>query len=358
MAGHVGRRLVAALAGTTPAFSRDPASGDSAPRRFLTALAGSTPAFTPRGGTAPEEDAPEKPREPVDHPQQPLEEPREPVTHSRSLEEPREPAAHFRPPLEEPRVPVSHSLSPLEELARDLARRPLRELLRIRARLPLAELALLGGLTESRMRCAPLADDLRWAVLEHTYDLELDDVLRRAAGIVDTVGHTLERARDTDSALVPARLVDHVAIRAHDLRFLLERGDPGLTAVFVRVLALTQALDLEHALDLRELLARDVTADLDLAVVVALVRTRADEFAPGLAALDAVLTDFTTADLSGQDLTGTHLRGIRWSILTTRWPEGWETAMVDSSVQVDADRYPDLYEVRDDPQVRAEISVW
>lgn len=42
----------------------------------------------------------------------------------------------------------------------------------------------------------------------------------------------------------------------------------------------------------------------------------------------------------------------------TRWPQGWETAMVESSAQVDADRYPDLYEVRDDPQVRAEISVW
>jgi hypothetical protein len=76
------------------------------------------------------------------------------------------------------------------------------------------------------------------------------------------------------------------------------------------------------------------------------------------AALDAVLTDFTTADLSGQDLKGAHLRGIRWSILTTRWPRGWETAMVDSSVPVDADRYPDLYEVRDDPRLPAEVPVW
>lgn len=81
------------------------------------------------------------------------------------------------------------------------------------------------------------------------------------------------------------------------------------------------------------------TVTLDLQEMYAKVR-----------AMRQALNDFTQADLTSVELDGVDLRGVQWSILTTRWPTGWETPILNMSVQINSNRQ-DLYEVRDDPRV-------
>lgn len=72
-----------------------------------------------------------------------------------------------------------------------------------------------------------------------------------------------------------------------------------------------------------------------------------DAIVRAMEVLQLSITDFTGADLAGLDL-----RGVRWSVLTTRWPPEWADVVREASVPVDPDHRPDLYEVGDDPRVR------
>jgi hypothetical protein len=64
-----------------------------------------------------------------------------------------------------------------------------------------------------------------------------------------------------------------------------------------------------------------------------------------------LLSDFTSEDLTRVNLDGVNLRGVRWSLTNTRWPEGWREAMLKASTPLVPEPPADLYEVRDDPQV-------
>jgi hypothetical protein len=65
-----------------------------------------------------------------------------------------------------------------------------------------------------------------------------------------------------------------------------------------------------------------------------------------------VVSDFTSADLSDVELDGVELRGVRWSLSTTRWPAGWQEFVLETSVPIDPGPHPDLYQVQDDPRIR------
>lgn len=104
-------------------------------------------------------------------------------------------------------------------------------------------------------------------------------------------------------------------------------GEPGLA----RVLDVALTTDVPRALDHAEAYGRT------------LIET--------IGALDAAITDFTTADLHGINLRGVNLRGIRWSTLTTQWPAGWHDPIKEASVQTNPVQDPDLYVIRDDPRL-------
>ncbi|WP_125728331.1 hypothetical protein [Kibdelosporangium aridum] len=76
------------------------------------------------------------------------------------------------------------------------------------------------------------------------------------------------------------------------------------------------------------------------------------ELAGGITRLDAVISDFTNADLTHVGLRGINLHGVRWSSFHTRWPLDWEDPIRHASIQVAPERRPDLYEIRDEPRIR------
>ncbi|MBB5856481.1 hypothetical protein ACFQ05_26715 [Amycolatopsis umgeniensis] len=69
--------------------------------------------------------------------------------------------------------------------------------------------------------------------------------------------------------------------------------------------------------------------------------------------LETAVTDFTDADLAEADLRGLRLRGVQWSMLTTQWPPGWADLIRAISVPIAPDKRPDLYEIRNDPEMLA-----
>lgn len=68
--------------------------------------------------------------------------------------------------------------------------------------------------------------------------------------------------------------------------------------------------------------------------------------------LARLLSDFTSADFSSVELNNVQLRGVRWSLTNTRWPEGWREVVLEVSTPVDPGLNPDVYEVRGDPRIR------
>jgi hypothetical protein len=152
------------------------------------------------------------------------------------------------------------------------------------------------------------------------------------------LGAEFERAR---TAL---RAADGIRTRLRAVAAALE-GDPvrrGAAGPLARALAAALAAELLSTVSrLRGLpaglrLTKQLTDGAGLDKVAALAET--------LAEIRTALSDVTTADLSGIDLYGEPLQGLRWSSRTV-WPRDMWTQVRAASVEIE----PDLYEIRADP---------
>lgn len=174
-----------------------------------------------------------------------------------------------------------------------------------------------------------------------------ESALARAIAIAREIPRTRARARNAANELVRAIGLG----RASD-RYLLN----------VLVSALARDLDNALALALDVTRKRDLTRDIhvlarEFAQTITGYQGRVNDLTSvrdlidAIAVLDAAATDFTAADLTQVDLGRIDLQGVRWSSSTTTWPAEWHALIQEASVQVDPDRQPDLYEIRDDPHV-------
>lgn len=259
--------------------------------------------------------------------------------------------------------PTDHSDSDstsMRAYVQRLAASPLRERLELRSRLHLDELPTIHMLAGLLVNALILAREL-----EHTLATPACD--RDLAGALD---RTLARARDLALNLAQIPNFTCEFDRAHEIIHDIRRG-----LVDARAQVLDRALDeaLDHARHRARYLISAVLGSLAVALgrvacdpesvrafelpldLVRLTHSPASdrnlEVARGLVeditALDAAVTDFTTANLIHVDLRGINLQGVRWSALTTQWPPEWLFPIRIASVQIDPNRRPDLYEIRD-----------
>ncbi|MGK5728917.1 hypothetical protein [Streptomyces sp. URMC 124] len=171
-----------------------------------------------------------------------------------------------------------------------------------------------------------LAHDLARALdPSRALDHDLDRALTRARACARALAR--DRACELESALAREIARARNFVRDHARYLEIDRARSRARARFL-ALALARARDLDLALALALELARD--GDLDFGLIFD-IRTAEVGRAIGMAlhqeppaldkdSLDALLDDFTTADLSNANLTGIDLSGIRWSEHTTQWP--------------------------------------
>ncbi|MFE0023374.1 hypothetical protein [Amycolatopsis sp. NPDC059021] len=377
--GGRARRLLSALAGSTPAFvpQATPLASAGRARRLLSALAGTTAAFVPSGSG--DEYTPAL---------------------SDITDEATSQSATTPPKLS----PTGGELrSGLGILADALAERPPHERLAVRAWLPLYALGhvrdLVHNLDRALDRAQDLADDLgrarllalnrardiaRLLDLDRAYirtlDLALDDaddaLVRELARVLDRtldsgsahigiLDHSddalvreltriLDRALDFSSVifdrdlsfardLARDRTRDRARLVARD-RMLEHARDIAQDQVLNRALARARALARTHdvADDLADDLDRDQVLNRTHDLTRALTRARARALVLGAESaklIDAV-SDFSGADLRQANLEDTFLDGVLWSD-KTRWPHGWEERVRKSSVEIS----PGLYEI-------------
>jgi hypothetical protein len=286
---NLGRRLLSALAGTTPAFT--PAAttqGRTRRRRLLAALAGTTPAFAPGADT-------------------------DQYT-SQSSAQPR-----AMPPA----TPLAGR--GLREFATVFAAYPLQKRLAARTWLPYERLADIQSTARSLLR-------------ERSLILNSRQALFRASNLAHALARDLDHIRDV------------AALRAVDLdrgRALVRLFDVGDnldgTFVFAVISDHASASALVHNLD--RAIAGDRSFTLsrwghrNLNFSMAFIRIR--NLVEAIDALDKAVSDVVDADLTQMNLSGIPLDGVRWSD-GTRWPELWEVRVRDNSVPI----APGLYEVR------------
>jgi hypothetical protein len=148
-------------------------------------------------------------------------------------------------------------------------------------------------------------------------------------------------AGEFESARTALRAVDGIRARLRELTAVLDTEPVrGAERRLVRALSAALATALLGTLGrLRGLadglrLAQQLTADADFDRTAALAEALAD--------IRTTLSDMTTADLSGMDLRGESLHGLRWSSRTT-WPRDMWQQVRAASVEVE----PDRYEIRD-----------
>jgi hypothetical protein len=254
--------------------------------------------------------------------------------------------------------------------ARHVTQLSAHERLTLRSQFPFHELDLIHSLATASVQHTRMANDLNHA-LGRDHGRDRVRVHRLAVGLARAFDHDLAFVR-TRTLVVPR---DHVLVRARDRAHDLARAlDLAID------LDRTRALDLDHALASARDRAHALASTLDHAVAHAhglgrvmsgpvlpferalsldLARCRThggfEELASAIKELMLAVTDFTAADLTALDLRDVDLRGVRWSALTTCWPLGWQKSIHDVSVQIDPDRRPDLYEVRDDPRVPHDV---
>jgi hypothetical protein len=250
----------------------------------------------------------------------------------------------------------------LSRYGQRLARLPVSERLALRSRLPLTELRLLEALARASAsvpdltRALDRADDRALTtlalILAHDLDRaraharDLDHACALAYGLAEDAdalsrAHADTRSLGDDLALVADLAHAHARDRANAIAaHALVRARAG-------ALALARALDHSRAAALA--LARDRARDL--ALVTALTDSNITDPVEGLMLVLAAVTDFTTADLADLDLRRVDLQGVQWSTATTRWPSEWKDIIQETSIQLDPERRPDLYEIRDVPRI-------
>jgi hypothetical protein len=177
------------------------------------------------------------------------------------------------------------------------------------------------------------------ALLEHL-QLTLKEAQTLTASTGPGISGGLSKLRNTVATIVH----DFVA----DLVQILARIDYGATSSSYELGRLIDSITLwphhgEEGLVLRSY-ARLLTN--------AIARADHGEVRSICDALDHLLSDFTSTDLSEVELDGIDLRGVRWSLTTTRWPDGWQEPILEASVPINPGPHPDLYEVRNDPRIR------
>lgn len=281
------------------------------------------------------------------------------------------------PPPHEFSVPATvndhpPTLAPLDELAWRVATRSFHGRLAFRSAIPLEELRRVRMIAEAFVDAADLVAGLEKGLAS------IRDHKRPGSLVADyDRALALSRALDlahVDSALPSARGVVEAIARVRELvrRHALLPG----AVVWARDLGLDLAAKVAVALmgELRRTFRRSEKHELGIALRDELIRfgdlgdvrsialDRDDirfqalrsprELADGIARLDAVISDFTNADLTHVGLRGINLQGVRWSSSHTRWPLDWEDPIRHASVQIAPERRPDLYEIRDEPQVR------
>jgi hypothetical protein len=277
-----------------------------------------------------------------------------------------------RPAAEPPRTPLA-------QFAHVLAQRSAYDRLWLRSQLRLDELRLIHLLAGLLLAADALARDLDQArprdlartlgqVIDRaaTFDVELAHA--HAIALTRDIGYTVDaaiaRARILVQALDTVRDRDYRRIHNIDRVLFRDRARDLVLAI-----AATLDVTVDLAADIRvpgqtfELRGRVRKRDHDISRTINLGRhvtgglrrhvTRARDLLAGLSALDAAVTDFTTADLAHVDLRGIDLRGVRWSRLTTHWPLSWVEAIREASVRIDPDHRPDLYEIRGGHPARA-----
>jgi hypothetical protein len=148
-------------------------------------------------------------------------------------------------------------------------------------------------------------------------------------------------AGEFESARTALRAVDGIRARLRELTASVDTEPAtGAERALVRALSAALATALLGTIGrLRGLpeglrLARQLTVDADFDRTAALAEALAD--------IRTTLSDLTTADLSGIDLHGESLPGLRWSSRTT-WPRDMWQQIRAASVEIE----PDLYEIRD-----------
>ncbi|WP_194838607.1 hypothetical protein [Nocardia sp. XZ_19_369] len=77
--------------------------------------------------------------------------------------------------------------------------------------------------------------------------------------------------------------------------------------------------------------------------------------AADLAGFERMLNDFIGADLREVDLEGVPLEGLRWSAVTTRWPDGWRDYVESHSVSVDEEQ--NIFEIHYGPRAQQDSLV-
>lgn len=268
---HFGRQFLAALAGSTSAFTPAPAEehrGNG--RRILAALAGSTPAFTAGG-------------------------PDEHRTNAGGSAAPRR-------------------FDPVADLS---SRIPLRQ------RLPLR-----GMLGDRLHEVQEMADSLA-ALARRLYEILSPRADPPSSGLGEWFEAWLTRRENARRVSDQASGV-LVAIEDLYLSDFFDLAPANLQTVF-EDLGLTQAQGRDHISAFVAASARSATQSEDLLKLAAALNMWCTRLRFTLERIDEVLSDVRGADLREANLQNVDLDGLRWST-DTRWPLGWRERIVHMSV--------------------------
>ncbi|MCR6490842.1 hypothetical protein M8542_49485 [Amycolatopsis sp. OK19-0408] len=305
----VGRRLLAALADATPAFTPRSDQGSRRARRLLAALADSTPAFRPRLRTTSDE-----------------------YTRSATRSTAAKRRARVAWAATMPGPPPDTSASPNTYfIVVPPSDRLL--LLNVLRHGPFGELLAAARASEHDASIAAVHD-----IAVVFVDLLIDSLRREGtvpftvarlagAGIAESLTLTQATAR------AETRTRDLARARARKLSRQLT-GALAPVPDLKRVRGLAERL--RHELDE----AQPRSRSFDLGVKSAQLNLFSQRVAQQAGSLLATLADVTGEDLSQADLTDIDLDGVRWSS-RTRWPAGWEDRIRRTSVEI----APDLYEI-------------
>jgi hypothetical protein len=220
--------------------------------------------------------------------------------------------------------------------ARDLAGAPTRDRARaiphVRAR-TLASARLLDHSRDlAHTLTIALLRDLDHPVLTRDHDLA------RAIAIARDLAHDLARDDDHNHDSDHDRTLDHDRTRTH-----------------ARALERALGIALERSLDLDRTAARPCAQSLD----------RASGGPYGLEAVheqlgsvlaEGALDDVTNADLHQTDLTHTDLTGLRWTLHSTLWPPGIDTAQL-LGRSIEETSGSGVYTVTSGPEITARETV-
>jgi hypothetical protein len=244
----------------------------------------------------------------------------------------------------------------IERLVLDLTGLSPLERLTLRSGMRLAYLEFFDLLAESWETCGQIIDNLTGIDADRTGREGCDRVvvdLSATEDLAHQLGNNLNQASISHLS-AHARLAYQVGADIGLARCTHPDGADSLRT------ALSGAL--EHAQHLQEALYLELfgtgphfgaiaAGDLDELLGAAPPATRV-KIVWALRMFVRTVTDFTDADLADLDLHSIDLRGVQWSVLTTRWPPDFESEVREVSVQIDPEGRPDLYEVKGDPRVR------